>query len=215
MTWGSTFESKRASNDSCSYANASLQHENFNRDEWRVPERVVEHFDRDLNDKITIFTGPIFTESDRWYKGVGLEELVRIPAGFWKVIVYIGKKSKKLECQAYAMYQDALFLRDKRGQHNLDIRNYQVTITEIEYLTGLEFSKELFDSNPLYFYPREGINEGPEGFITPKSTDEEDLKTGVIFTRKDAESKSFRVRRRDIKMDVFEDLINGVKLIRR
>ena len=33
VTWGSNYEAKRASNDSCSYANASMQHKNFNQDE--------------------------------------------------------------------------------------------------------------------------------------------------------------------------------------
>ncbi|WP_369334495.1 DNA/RNA non-specific endonuclease, partial [Candidatus Thiosymbion oneisti] len=76
VTWGSKYEAKRASNDSCSYANASMQHENFNQDEWRVPERIVQHLEKDKNGRITIFTGPVFTQTDRWYPRRTLQQKV-------------------------------------------------------------------------------------------------------------------------------------------
>lgn len=211
VTWGTKYVAKRASNDSCSYANASMQHENFNQDEWRVPEKIVQHFDKDKNGKINIFTGPVFTQTDRWYTRRTLNESVRIPSGFWKVIIYIGKTSNKIESQAYVMYQDANFLIDKRGRHTLDIRNYQVTITEIEQLTGLEFDEILFDSNPLYYYPRAGINDGPEGFAAPIGTEESELNNGVVFSRAEAESSEFDHRRRIIPEDDFLEFITRAK----
>jgi len=207
VTWGSKFVAKRASNDSCSYANASMQHENFNQDEWRVPETIVQHLQRDKNGRISIFTGPVFTQTDRWYARRTLHELIRIPSGFWKVVAYVGKDSGQLECQAYVLYQDAKFLADKRGRFNLDIRNYQVTITEIEHLTGLEFDEALYNSNPLFFTPRDGVNEGPEGFAAPKSTDEAELNHGVVFSRDEADSEAFKARRRDIPAADFDEFI--------
>ena len=212
VTWGSPYLSKRASNDSCSYANASFQHANFNQDEWRVPEKIVSHFDKDLNNRLCIFTGPVFTDADRWYTRNGLKNSVRIPSAFWKVIVFIGKESGKLECQSYLMYQDAMFLADKRGQHNIDHRNYQVTITEIERLTGLEFSEDLFNANPLYFYPRKGINNGPEAFCTPKNFDKKELDKGIVFNRKDAESEVFKNRKREIIESDFDEYIERGKV---
>lgn len=211
VTWGSTYEAKRASNDSCSYANASMQHENFNQDEWRVPEKVVQYFDRDKNDKLCVFTGPVFTETDRWYLRRGQTEAVRIPSAFWKVVAYIGKESGSLECQAYVLYQDDRFLADKRGRHNIDIHNYQVTITEIEQMTGLEFPESLYNSNPLYFYPRKDINEGPEAFTAPAGTSEADLAIGVVFSRDDAESKAFADRKREMRLEDFEALMSAPK----
>ncbi|WP_207788023.1 DNA/RNA non-specific endonuclease, partial [Candidatus Thiosymbion oneisti] len=83
----------------------------------------------------------VFTQTDRWYTRRTLQQKVRIPSGFWKVVAYIGKESEQLESQAYVLYQDAQFLLDKRGQHSIDIKNHQVTITEIEQLTGLEFDE--------------------------------------------------------------------------
>lgn len=210
VTWGSKYIAKRASNDSCSYANSSMQHENFNQDEWRVPEEIVRHFDKDLNGRLLVFTGPLRTKFDRWYTTKSLKNSVRIPGGFWKVVAYIDKESKKLESQAYIMYQDGNFLIDKRGRFNIDINNYQVTITEIEYLTGLEFDKEIFDSNPLYFYEREGITKGPEGYEVPKSTEINELNKGVIFSKEFREKPEFKMRRREIEESDFLNYINTI-----
>lgn len=211
ITWGTRYQAKRASNDSCSYANASLQHENFNQDEWRVPEEVVHHFKRDKNDRLCVFTGPVFTVTDRWYTRPKLERPVRIPSGFWKVVAYIGEQSGKLECQAYLMYQDAHFLADRRGRYRIKIKNYQVTITELEHLTGLEFPENLYESNPLYFYPHDGINAGPESFETPPSTEKLDL--GVVFSRGEADSAEFRKRRRVIKEEEFEEFVEKTRYL--
>ena len=125
-----------------------MQHENFNQDEWRVPEEMVRYFNRAREGKISVFTGPVFTETDRWYTPTDrLIEPARIPSAFWKVVTYVNSGSNELECQAYFLYQDQLFIQDKRGRHELEIGNYQVTITEIERLTGLDFPTVLY--NPL------------------------------------------------------------------
>ena len=47
-------------------------------------------------------------------------------------------------------------LRDKQGNKLFNFQTYQVTITEIERLTGLEFDDEIYEKNPLLF------NENPE-----------------------------------------------------
>lgn len=160
VAWGSKKEAKRASIDSCSYANASLQHENFNQDEWREVEDWVYELNQDENNKICVFTGPLFTEMDRWYHKRTMREPVRIPAAFWKVIVFKGKDSGKIETRAFIMYQDEL-AADKKGRRDPDFKlmRYQVTITEIEEATGLEFGEELYDSNPLYYYESDFTRE--------------------------------------------------------
>ena len=212
VTWGTTFIAKRASNDSCSYSNSSMQHENFNQDEWRVPETIVEHFDQDKNNRLCVFTGPVFTQTDRWYTRRGVGDGVRIPSAFWKVVAYIGAESGKLECQAYVMYQDDLFLADKRGRTTIESQNYQVTITEIEQLTGLEFPEAMFDRNPLFFFPRAGVNTGPEAFVAPRSTSAEELARKVVFSREDADSSEFMARKRVIDLDEFDDFIRRVRV---
>ena len=162
ITWGeSDYIARRASNESCSYANASLQHKNFNQDEWRIPEKVAEQFDRDLDGKISIMTGPLFTESDRW---LTLKEFNvppgRIPSGFWKILYYVDKKKSQTEnrkvlgCEAYLVNQDKLTLQDINDAKEVNIETLQVTITELADLTGIQFPQPLYDANPLWYYPR-------------------------------------------------------------
>jgi endonuclease G, mitochondrial len=206
ITWGDKTEAKNASNDSCCYTNACPQHENFNQDEWTVPEEVIHNFSKDLNNKLCVLTGPAFTPTDRWYTRYGMEKPVRIPSAFWKVVAYIDKETKRLACNAFIMYQDALFCKDKRGKQDLIPDNYQVTITEIEKITGLIFHKDLFDSNPLYYYPRPNENIGPEAFLTPSKapSKKRPLEDGMVFSRDDVNRPEIQKRKREIKKDLFE-----------
>jgi len=200
VTWGESDRiAHRASNDSCSYANASMQHANFNRDEWRLPEDVVSRFDRDRDGRLCIFTGPVFTEIDRFYvrRGTGVDGAVRIPSAFWKVIAYVGKASGKLESQAYLMYQDDLFLADRRTRRRINVAHYQVTVTELEHRTGLEFPEHLYHANPLYFAPRpdEGVHE-PEALLTRRT---EALAHGVMFDAADRAKGEITGRRKRLR----------------
>jgi endonuclease G len=72
-----------ASNDSCAYTNACMQHKNFNQDEWRTVELLVSEFK--LATKLTVMTGPVFTTTDRFYIKVFGDYPVRIPSAFWKI----------------------------------------------------------------------------------------------------------------------------------
>jgi len=216
VTWGSSYEAKRASNDSCSYANASLQHENFNQDEWRIPEQIVAHFDKDKNNRLSVFTGPIFTSYDRWYMQNGMKQPVRIPSGFWKVVAYIDRNNDDLQCQAYIMYQDANFQADKRGRYSIDIRNYQVTISEIERVTGLEFDQALFETNPLLFFSSSErsdgrTNIGPEAYETPYDLTDSQLDRGIVFNRSylNQNSEEFEPRKRSLTTSEFDRYIES------
>ena len=65
VAWGKTPTiADAASNDSCSHANASPQHENFNQDEWASLENYIfsSNFRRSRDGRISIITGTIFLE---------------------------------------------------------------------------------------------------------------------------------------------------------
>ncbi len=205
VTWGdSDYIARRASNDSCSYANACLQHRNFNEDEWRIPEKIASRFDRDLNGRLSIMTGPLFTENDRWFEPQGYDVPPgRIPSGFWKIIYYIDKKKteeagkKILGCEAYLVDQDKLSLRDDDGAEDIKIHTLQVTITELADLTGIQFAQPLYDANPLWYHVRDDrdISE-PERYeikVAGKSDDvRKDWEGHVIHDRDDIKKHGFR-----------------------
>jgi endonuclease G len=160
VTWGVDVPfATKASNDSCAYTNACMQHKNFNEDEWRTVEVLVSKFK--LADKLTVMTGPIFTTADRFYIKEFDDYPVRIPSAFWKIIAYVDKQ-QKLNTQAYIFFQDVPSVKSSRARARLELKDLQVTTTEVSLWTGLEFDPVLFDTNPLQFY------SGPESISTKK-----------------------------------------------
>lgn len=205
VTWGDDdATARRASNESCSYANACLQHRNFNEDEWRIPEKIAAYFDRDKNDRLSIMTGPLFSPNDRWFEPTHFDVAPgRVPAGFWKVLYYIDRKKSELAgedvlgCEAYIVYQDRLSLEDDDGADEIEVSTLQCTTTELAELTGIQFPVPLYDANPLWYYTDvEGrdITE-PERYRIRSQQFDEGIREGwaghVIHDREDIAKHDF------------------------
>ena len=150
-SWGeSRSEAQKGSDATMFYTNASFQHANFNQDEWLALENMFKNFQEDTNDRLSIFTGPIHMDYDRHYHREW-HDSVRIPSGFFKVICFKNKEGN-LETRAFVLFQDDEALRDKNGiKRGFKFRNHQVTIAEIERMTGLEFDEVMYNTNPLFF----------------------------------------------------------------
>ena len=162
--WGSSdTAADKAGKATFVYANASLQHMNLNRDEWYALESdVVRAFSDSANGKLIVFTGPIWGDLDR---SVHLSDTksARVPSGFFKVICYRSKSEKpseKLGVKAFAIFQDERVLRDQSGAATVKTdRRYQVTISELQDMTGINFGKQLYTRNPLFYHNRRARNE--------------------------------------------------------
>lgn len=143
VCWGSTDDARKANKDSFCYANAALQHKHFNQDEWLKLEDWMLNYSGDEHNKLSVFTGPILKETDRSYRQV------KIPAAYWKVIFFVGPDGD-LESRAFIMKQDE-FWHDTDGANFVNLTNYQVTLSEISDITGVEWDNSLYDTNPLWF----------------------------------------------------------------
>lgn len=151
VAWGATRrEAQRASDETFYYSNATLQHENFNQDEWLALENWVFNLNLDSNGKITVFSGPIYGDFVRTISPQG-RATASIPSGFFKVVCFINRENEELDVRAFMMLQDEEALRDKLGNRMFNFQRYQVTISEIENLTGLEFDDVIYEKNPLRF----------------------------------------------------------------
>lgn len=131
------------------YTNASLQHENFNQDEWLELEDWVKDLTRDRDDKITSFSGPVWFDHPRSITPPGRETAL-IPDAFFKIVCFVNKQDE-LEVRAFLMTQDAKALADKQGKQLFDFENYQVSMADIEVHTGLIFPDIVGARNPLYY----------------------------------------------------------------
>lgn len=162
--WGDTRDQQdKAGRATFVYSNASLQHENLNRDEWKTLEiEIIRKLSFSSNGRLAVFTGPIFGDLDR-HVNLSDTDSARVPGGFFKVICFRLKDAtaaEKLGVLAFAIFQDPTIIRDRKGASTVKTdRRYQVTITELQRLTGINFGRKLFERNPLFYFDLQ--NRGP------------------------------------------------------
>lgn len=155
--WGATeTEAQVAANETFYYSNAALQHRYFNGHEWSSLESWVRSLNEEalggvLNDLVSTFTGPIYGAFPRIKRLEGVDFAAEVPAGFFKVISYIGT-DMELHVRAFMLLQDPdAIVRAADRPFKFKLQNYQVTISEIEELTGLKFPDIVREKNPLRY----------------------------------------------------------------
>ena len=79
--WGASAEDRvAATNDTYYYTNAALQHENFNRDEWKDLEAAARSWRPATTDRLTEITGPVFGAGGHTVRPEGREALPPSPS---------------------------------------------------------------------------------------------------------------------------------------
>lgn len=146
-TDGDVAEAQAASDATFTFANAALQHRNFNRDEWQALETWVRDLQATSNRRITSFSGPVWFHFPRSVTPPR-HATALVPSAFFKVVCFVGE-GETLQARAFLMTQDASALRDSNSRHLYDFENYQVTVADIENLTGLRFPAKVAAANPL------------------------------------------------------------------
>ena len=128
--WGPRDEAMQAEEDTFHYSNAAPQHERLNQRDWVGLEEYLLDALGDENLKASVFTGPLFSECDREYRGV------QIPEAFWKVVALLAEDDN-VRVTAYLLGQ-ANFLPDIEFAFG-DYKTYQTSVAKIEELTDLDF----------------------------------------------------------------------------
>lgn len=118
-----------AMEESFMYSNVSPQDPSFNRGIWRILESQVRTWARNLT-SIYVITGGIF-DSDEY---IG-ENKVLVPSAFYKIILYYKNSNIKVI---------AFILKNKKGEKEL--KEYVVSVDEVEEKTNIDFFPELKDS---------------------------------------------------------------------
>lgn len=135
--WGDSAE--KANKDTFHFTNCAPQQSNLNQKSWLDLENYILDNAENSNLKVTVFTGPVFRMDDIIYRGV------QIPAEFWKIAVIV-KKDGNLSATAYLQTQKDLIgdLEFVYGEY----KTYQVPISKIEAITGLDF-EDLSNYDPI------------------------------------------------------------------
>lgn len=142
--WGSQFQ--QANVDSMYFPNIAPQHERLNQKIWNdLEDHILTTVDQ-KNWKVSVFTGCVFSEHDEVHRPSG----IRVPMAFWKVVVSLGRPQVRsrgrggdyLQAQAFVMSQEHLVKpKDYEAVFGEGFETYQVTVEELERLTGLDFHK--------------------------------------------------------------------------
>ncbi|MDB5581547.1 MAG: putative protease [Bradyrhizobium sp.] len=136
--WGDEATAKRGNEDSMHVTNTTPQMQSFNAPIWlALEDYALEHAREDAM-KISVFTGPYFSDADPTMYGV------RIPLAFWKVIAFIHDETGQLSATGYEMNQAENLLPEEEfvfGAFTSPQRGIatQVKIGAIELRSGISF----------------------------------------------------------------------------
>ncbi|QDS94745.1 Nuclease precursor [Roseimaritima multifibrata] len=128
--WGSDDDAEQAENDTFHYTNAAPQHALLNQRDWLNLEDYLLDALGEHKMKCSVFTGPVFADSDREYRGV------KIPEAFWKIVALL-QDDDTISVTAYLLGQ-AAFLSDIEFAFG-DFKTFRTSVAKVRELTGLEF----------------------------------------------------------------------------
>lgn len=129
--WGGD-DAVTANEDTFHFTNSAPQMAGFNQRTWLSLERYILDNARSWQERITVFSGPVFGEDDRDYRGV------KIPEAFWKVVAFLSG-DKKPSATAYIIEQ-AKELSELEAAFGA-FRTYQCSVSSIEQKTGIDFGE--------------------------------------------------------------------------
>jgi endonuclease G len=139
--WGNSFEAAEAATlDTFFFTNCAPQHQTLNQDLWLgLEDHILSNADvRDL--KVSVFSGPVFRDSDRRYRDF------LIPEDYWKVVAVVDDETGRLSVTGYMVSQRD-FMDDLEFSFG-PFQTYQVPVATIEEQSGLDFGG-LKDFDPL------------------------------------------------------------------
>lgn len=147
VQWGTYDEAFDAARSTFFYPNAAPQHHAFNQDEWlELEEYALDHAVKH-DYRLCVFNGPVLDDSDPTF-GMLPDEIrirrwpsneTRIPRKFWKVIVLRDEAAGGDDLAVLSFLMDQSELWHSKDPAQVDLGVYQVALTEIEALTGLDF----------------------------------------------------------------------------
>lgn len=128
--WGET--AATANEDTFHFTNCAPQMAAFNQRTWLSLESYILDSTRRWRDRATVFSGPVFRDDDRTYRGV------RIPSAFWKVVAFLSDDGRP-SATAY-MIDQARELGSLEAAFGA-FRTYQRSVRHVAEVTGIDFAE--------------------------------------------------------------------------
>lgn len=143
-SWGPTATAQLANDDTFHWTNCSPQYKLFNQRSryWQGLETyLLENGAVRHSRRLTLFTGPIFSDDDTEHRTVW------VPKQFFKVAVFVGQAGQ-LQSAAYVLDQSQwVEVIDFERAPALDIRTVRRSIGWLEEKTGLDFGQAVREAD--------------------------------------------------------------------
>jgi endonuclease G len=133
--WGTDEQTARVGNDDTfHFTNSAPQHRLFNQGQslWAGLEDYLLETAQAAGQRISVFTGPVFTAADPVYRGVA------VPLAYWKIAV-LDKPGGGQSATAYLISQRQLV--DRMVTESFVPETFQVPVRTVGELTGLDFGR--------------------------------------------------------------------------
>jgi endonuclease G, mitochondrial len=145
-----------ANDDTFHYTVCAPQHLKLNRVTWKSLEDYILKNTQAEDLKVSVFTGPVFSDNDVAYRKILL------PLQFWKMAAVV-KNDGNLSVTAYILsheeYLDDVLNRGFIGDTGFEeYKTYQIPLRRLKELTNLNLDN-LFQFDPLH---HRGLLAGPE-----------------------------------------------------
>lgn len=134
--WGPPDLAKRANGDTFHFTNSCPQMGPMNQQTWLGLEDYVLRNARADKMRVTVFTGPYFTNQDRAYSTT-TGEIALIPLAFWKVVAIVTETGRP-SATAYKVDQ-VKELKELEFVY-AGYKSYQISVASVMAATGLDFS---------------------------------------------------------------------------
>lgn len=154
--WGP--KADQANHDTFAYTNAGLQHGNLNQKTWLDLENTIFEQAMAKGLKLTVLTGPVFSESDPVFDNRGrVSPKTKIPQEFWKVVVW-NDPQEGLKGSAFIQSQKD-YVGGRISPSSFEpgaMGVYQIPLEDLETKTDLSFGdlKDTVDSAREIVEPR-------------------------------------------------------------
>jgi endonuclease G len=148
--WGSEKVAEMANDDTFHLTVCAPQHKNLNRKTWLQLEDFILKNTDIADAKVSVFTGPVFTDKDKPFRGALL------PLQFWKMVAVI-KKNGEPSVTAYLLSHadDLSDLKGIAARETLitdsgfgEYKTFQIPLQRLQELTGLNL-RDVLPYDPL------------------------------------------------------------------
>jgi endonuclease G len=130
--WGKRPVAKAANVDTFHFTNSCPQMAGVNQQTWLGLENYILQHARADGSRVTVFTGPFFSEKDLPYRDA------LVPLAFWKVVAIVREDGRR-SATAYKVSQEKE-LADLEFVY-AGYKTFQISIQQVSDATGIDFSE--------------------------------------------------------------------------